>query len=323
MRRIGKTLGRVLLALVALAAAAWAFGPRSMAPTTLTARDVGADLDAWVATRNATPGIRAGDGDVLTWAAAPGQRTDWAVVYLHGFSASPEEIRPVPDDVARALNANLYIPRLTGHGLDSAAMATATAQDWLDDTATALAVGRQLGDRVLVIGTSTGATLATIALADPAQAKGVAGAVLISPNYGVAGTGGILLDLPWVGTWGPWVAGQTQSFTPLNDGQAAHWTTSYPTAAVLPLAALVRTARAIDHARITTPALFVFAETDRVVDPARTAPVIAAWGGPTEVQPWTPQAADDPMHHVIAGRVMSPDGTAAVVDRILGFVQGL
>ena len=49
----------------------------------------------------------------VVWAGERGARTDWAVVYLHGFSGSSEEIRPVPDEVAAALGANLFY---RGHG---------------------------------------------------------------------------------------------------------------------------------------------------------------------------------------------------------------
>jgi alpha-beta hydrolase superfamily lysophospholipase len=319
MRRVGL----VVLGLVAALGAVVAFGPRDMAPEAVPPVAAPADIAGDVATRNADPAIRPGDGDVLIWAGAEGARSDWAVVYLHGFSSSPAELRPVPQEVARALGANLYIPRMTGHGMDGAALGAATAEDWLADTARALAVGRALGDRVLVIATSNGGALATIALADPAHAAGVAGVVLVAPNYGVAGMGGVILDLPWVETWGPVVAGQERSFVPVNAGHAAHWTTRYPTRAVLPVAAVARTARALDHGRIAVPALFVYAEDDVVVDAARIPPVIAAWGGPVEAEVVAVPAGDDPMRHVIGGEILSPVGTPAMVARILAFAGAL
>lgn len=318
-----RSLGRILLVLGLALVAAWAFGPRVMAPDMVPAVAAPADLAADVAARNADPTIRPGDGDVLAWAGAPGARTDWAVIYLHGFSSSPAELYPVPQQVAAALGANLYIPRMTGHGQDGAALAGATDADWLADTARALAIGRGLGDRVLLIATSTGATLATIALADPAQAKGVAGVVMLAPNYGLAGLGGFILDLPWVGTWGPVVAGQERSFEPLNAGQAAHWTTSYPTRALLPVAALARTARGIDHGRIAVPALFLHAADDQLVNVARIPPVVAAWGGPAASEVVAVPDGDDPRRHILAGEILSPGATPGVIARILAFAATL
>jgi len=42
-------------------------------------------------------------------------RTPWAVVTLHGFSATRQETAPLAETVASLLNANLYEVRLTGH----------------------------------------------------------------------------------------------------------------------------------------------------------------------------------------------------------------
>ena len=75
------------------------------------------DLVAWLSEREAkVPALREGAAKRIVWAETPGDQTDWAVIYLHGFSASAEEIRPVPDRVAAALGANLYFTRMTGHG---------------------------------------------------------------------------------------------------------------------------------------------------------------------------------------------------------------
>ncbi len=41
-----------------------------------------------------------------------------------------------------------------------------------------------------------------------------------------------------------------------------NWTTSYPTTALFPMAALMREARATDFAQATVPALFLFSDGD-------------------------------------------------------------
>ncbi|WP_112308756.1 hypothetical protein [Pseudogemmobacter bohemicus] len=52
--------------------------------------------------------IRPGAAKRLLWAGEKGRKTPLAIVYVHGFTASAEEIRPVPDEVARAPGANLF-----------------------------------------------------------------------------------------------------------------------------------------------------------------------------------------------------------------------
>jgi alpha-beta hydrolase superfamily lysophospholipase len=325
MRAFGRFLGRALLALVVLAGGLWlGFAPRPADLSAPVPADLPADLDAHLAAANAAvPDLRPGAEERIVWAGAAGARTPLAVVYLHGYSAGPEEIRPVPDEVAGALGANLLFIRLAGHGRPGAAMAEARAEHWVADTARAMALARRLGERVVIIGTSTGGTLAALAAVDPALSEGLAGVALISPNFAINSPAAAILDLPLAEHWGPLVAGATRSFTPANAGQAAHWTTEYPTAALFPLAALLRATRGVDFAAARTPALFVYARADRVVDPAATDAVRAAWGGPVTWQDWAPLPGDDPNAHVIAGAILSPGGTAPMVRLITDWARGL
>ena len=181
MRSFGKFLGRVLAALIVVAAlltaTVWLWPAE--APLRLAAYDATLpdDLDAHLAAREAvfddlTPGTQ----KRIVWAGTPGEKTPLALIYLHGFSSTSEEVRPVPDRVAAALGANLYFARLAGHGRTGTALAGATAEDWLTDLAEALAIGTRIGERVILLGTSTGATLATIGLGDPSIAAALPGA---------------------------------------------------------------------------------------------------------------------------------------------------
>lgn len=287
-----------------------------------------AALEAWLAAREAAvPNLRPDAEKLIVWADGPGVRTDWAVVYLHGFSASREEIRPVPDRVAAALGANLFYTRLTGHGRDGPAMAEGSVEAWVTDTAEALAVGQALGDRVLVIGTSTGGTLAVLAAHDTDLAAGVAGVVLVSPNFRVAGWAGRLIEWPGVRSWGPMVVGAERGFTPRTPDHGRYWTTRYPTVALASLGALTHAVRGLDPGTAQVPALFVLSDRDRIVDAHAAVQQAAGWGRDTgvraELMSVSPEPGDDSAGHVVAGDVLSPGGTAPLVARILGWVSGL
>jgi hypothetical protein len=52
----------------------------------------------------------------VVWYQQPGMRTDYAVVNLHGFSATRQETAPLAERVAAQLGANLFETRLSGHG---------------------------------------------------------------------------------------------------------------------------------------------------------------------------------------------------------------
>ena len=325
MRSFGKWLGRVLLVIIVAGAALWFLAPRETLDPRVTfdATALPEDLDAWLATREAVfTDITPGAQKQIVWAGAKGAKTPLAVIYLHGFSATLEEVRPLPDEVAKALGANLYFARLAGHGRPGDALGQVVAEDWITDLDEALAIGHRLGDRVLV--TSTSGTLATLAALDPARAGGLAGVVLISPNYRLQSrlAQGIL-DAPFVQLWGPLVAGPERSFVPVNAEHAKWWTTRYPTAALFPMATLMRHVRSLDPRGATVPALFLTSPEDRVVDPATTAAIAAAWGADKVAEQVALTAADDPWGHVLAGRVLSPGQTAPMVALILTWVRGL
>ncbi|TFL16233.1 alpha/beta hydrolase [Jannaschia formosa] len=285
------------------------------------------DLDRWFADREArVPDLRPDAAKRILWAGPPGQRTPLAIVYLHGFSADLWETRPVADRVAEATGANLFYQRLAGHGRNGAAMAEPDAGDWLEDVAEAMEVGRRLGDRVVVIGTSTGGTLAAVLAADPAlaaQREGLAGIVLISPNFRVANPAAALLSWPAARWWVPLVAGPERAFQPLNERHARHWTTRYPTVATLPMQALIDHAEGLDWGATRTPALFVFSPRDRVVAPEAIEDVLAAWGGPVTVERVAPSPGDDPNEHVLAGDILSPGRTEEMIALLTGWIAGL
>ncbi len=326
MRQFGKLLGRLLAFLIVTIGAIYLFAPLEAVDREISFDEnvIGGDPDAWLAQHEVSfPDIRPGTEKRIIWAGAKGQKTPLAVVYVHGFSATSEEVRPVPDLVATAMGANLYFTRLAGHGRTGDAMAEPAAGDWIEDMAEAMAIGRRIGDRVLVISTSTGATLAAIAATDPQLSNGVAGVVMISPNFGLRSVAGRILDLPLARWWGPLVAGARRSFTPTNEQHARFWTTDYPTVALFPMAALVREARSQEYSAAKAPALFIYSDADQVIDPFAIAAVRDAWGGAVTEVLRVMGPGDDPYSHVIAGDILSPGQTQDVAAGIVAWAKDL
>ena len=115
---------------------------------------------------------------------APYARRPLAVVYLHGFTASQAEGDPAHRSIADACGAHLYLNRLSDHGSDAPdAMAGATPERWLAEARQALEVGLRLGERVLLVGTSMGASLALDLAASHPEA--IVGIVAWSPGIRV------------------------------------------------------------------------------------------------------------------------------------------
>lgn len=332
MRSLGKWLGRALLAVAVLAFALWVW-PRevAVAPPAFDAAALPEDLDGWLSQRESVfADIVPGTQKRIVWAGATGERTPLALVYVHGFSATSEEIRPVPDKVAAALGANLYFTRLAGHGRGGAAMAQASAADWMVDLAEALAIGARIGNRVVVIGTSTGAAVTLAGLGTPAlrvampAAEKVAGVVFVSPNFRLASAlNNIILDLPGAPAFVPLLIGAERAWTPRNEAHGRYWATRYPTAALFPMAHVMRAARAADPGAVKVPLLLLTSPDDVVVSPAAAEAVAARWGGPVSRESWPWREGMDEEAHVIAGDIRSPGMTQAAADRIIAWAGGL
>jgi pimeloyl-ACP methyl ester carboxylesterase len=326
---MGKRMGRIivilLLLIVIAGGALYISGPRVPTDTSITfdPGQIGADPTAYLETReSAVAGIRPGLAKEIVWAYPQSRaKTPLSIVYVHGFSASKGEIRPVPDKVAAALGANLFFTRLTGHGQDNDAMATASVNAWVNDTAEALAIGRAIGEKVIVIATSTGASLAAWAVAQPDLAKDVAAVVLVSPNFGVQAKGAGLLTGPWGGELAELMIGKERGFEPANDLQRQLWTYRYPTRATLPMAATVALASGQSYDKVSTPALFIVSDGDKVIQPEAAKAVAARWGAPHELM-----AVDnpgDPSSHVLAGDALSPAMTEPTVQKIVEWIRTL
>jgi hypothetical protein len=146
----------------------------------------------------------------------------------------PKKSGNLPDKVAAAFGANLYFAGLCGHGANIRAMSEASVSAWLDDLAESLAVGEALGERVVMIGMSTGASLVTAALGDASFRSRIAARVFLSPSYGISRPDASLLTLPSSSLLARLLLSRTYSFLQANAEHAAHWTTSYPSSALYP-----------------------------------------------------------------------------------------
>lgn len=326
MSRLAKFILGIFIVLALLAAALWLFGPYEdgKLETSFDSRAIDGGVDEYFASAESvfddiTPGVQ----KQVIWADGPDQKTPWAVLYVHGFSATAQEIRPVPDRVAEALGANLVLTRLRGHGRSADALAEGSVPGWMHDMAEGLAVARAVGDRVLVIATSTGGTLATAAAAQPVLMEQVSGIVMVSPNFAINSDLAGLLTWPGARHWLPKLAGERRSFEPRTPEQATYWTTEYPSVATLPVGVLIDAVERLDLGEVTVPALFWFSDNDTVVRPAATRAIAARWGGPVTIVNPALGPRDDPSAHVIAGDILSPEQTAPTVSGIVDWTKGL
>lgn len=285
---------------------------------------VGEDVDAYLAAAEAdVPNLRPGAQKAVVWA-DPALRapTPWSIVYLHGFSADRHEVEPLVGDLATTLGANVFFTRLTGHGRDAAAMGEASVDDWLRDAAEAVEVGSAIGERVLLVGTSTGGTLALWVAARPDLSDDLGALVLLSPNFRPRDGKARILLWPWGGLIARLVEGPERCFETHGDAHARHWTECYPTSSLLPMMALAEAVRDSPLEDIHTPTLVIYVPDDQVVDPREIELGYARLGADVKVL-HAVEAPGDPERHVPAGAALSPGSTEEVRRAIEAFLESL
>jgi pimeloyl-ACP methyl ester carboxylesterase len=170
----------------------------------------------------------------IVWAdSAKKEKTPYSIVYIHGFGASWAEGEPVHRDLAKRYGANLYLARMHDAGInDPDAFDDLTPENFMQEAKRALAVGKVLGDSVIVIGTSAGGLLTVYLASTNPEIKGV---VLYSPCMAVASPALKLVTGPWGRKILYTVMGERR--TPVdNDPELSnYWLQSYRTNGLLTL----------------------------------------------------------------------------------------
>jgi len=195
------SIRKVLLAVVGLLVIIYCIGPQPATPEYTKTLPVVPDnpmaLEQYIAQQEAAHRIKPNNAAQIVWVNdSVKQPTEYAIVYLHGFSASQEEGNPTHRNIAKTFGCNLYLARLAEHGIDTTEqLMQLTPEKYWASAVEALAIGKKIGKKVILMGTSTGGTQALqLAAAFP---DAVAGLVLYSPNIAINDPNAWLLNNPW------------------------------------------------------------------------------------------------------------------------------
>lgn len=156
-----------------------------------------AGFETYLATKNSALKLKPDNESRIIWANdSLKAKTEYCLLYLHGFSASWYEGEPVHRDFARRYGMNLYIPLLASHGIDTTEALIDMTPDRLYESAKeALVAAQVLGQKVILMSTSTGGTLSLKLAAEFPEL--MAGLILLSPNVAINNSAAFLLSKPW------------------------------------------------------------------------------------------------------------------------------
>jgi len=256
MKNKGLLITSAILLVLAMAVMV---GPRKSKPVlnkelpviTLTSSQVGQYVNSKEA---AVPNIRPGNASQVVYVNdATREQTDYCLLYLHGFSASPEEGNPSHVNLGKTFGMNTYIPRLAEHGLITPDPLLNMTPDNLWNTAKeSLVLAKALGKKVILMGTSTGGTLALQMAAD--YPNDVVAIILYSPNVKMANKASWLLARPFGLQIGRMVMGGKYRVLEKDPKTDPYWYNMYRVEATVYLQQLVeKTMKAKVFKKITQP----------------------------------------------------------------------
>jgi esterase/lipase len=284
------------------------------------------NLEAWLAQKESqNPDIKPNNAAEIIFFDSLPQKTKISVVYLHGFSASAGEGMPGHIEIAKALKANLYLPRLYEHGLDKEdPLLDFTAEKFLDSAREAIAIAAQLGEQIVVLGTSTGGTLA-LQLADHPQIVALG---LYSPNVAVYDSRVALLSKPWGVQLAKLISkGNFHTMDKITEEKKKYWTTTYRVESGPHLQKLIDvTMRPKTFQKVKVPVFMGYyykndSLQDQVVSVSAMKSMFAQLGTPEQNK--RQQAFPDAGDHVIIGAITNPNYQEVVAASIDFFTEKL
>lgn len=304
-----KKLKRFVLLLLLVLAAAYFMGPKPPKPELnldLPSLPAGINtLESYIDSREADFQVRPDNETQIFWANdSVKERTDFCLLYLHGFSASWYEGYPAHVEFARHFGMNLYIPRLASHGLETEdALIDMTPDNLWESAKEALMIARNLGKHVVVMGTSTGGTLGLQLAADFPEY--VDALILYSPNIRINNNTAFLLSKPWGLQIGRKVTGGNYRITnsDFDSKECQYWYCKYRMEAVVYLQQLVdATMKKETYERVTAPVLlgYYYKDKNHQDETVKVAPMLKMFdqlgtSGEQKVKVAFPEAGD----HVI------------------------
>ena len=215
-------------------------------------------LEKYIADHEAVHNIKPDNEARIVWNDSSRQKTPYAVVYLHGFSASQAEGDPVHRRFAKEFGCNMYLSRLSDHGIDTTeALLQFTADRAWESAKEALAIGKKIGEKVILLSTSTGGTLALKLAAE--YPEDVFALINLSPNIAINDGAAFILNDPWGLQIARMVVGGKSRVTDANDEHAKYWNKTYRIESLTELEELLETTMTEDiFQKVTQPSLTLY-----------------------------------------------------------------
>ena len=267
-------------------------------------------LEKYIAANEATHKLKPDNEARVVWFNdSTKEKTEYAVVYLHGFSASQEEGDPVHREFAKKFGCNLYLARLAEHGVDTTnPLANYTAEKSWRSAVEAYAIGKQLGRKIILMSTSTGGTLA---LKLCGEFPDIVANIMMSPNIAINDPNAWLLNNHWGLQIAHLIVGKQRTVEDTTALYAKYWNNRYSTSSLVQLEELLEsTMKESTFKKVSQPTLMLYYFKDKdhqdpVVKVSAMKRMFAQLGTPDSLKRELPLPNTE--NHVLASPIKSKD----------------
>ncbi|MUP45484.1 alpha/beta hydrolase [Gramella sp. BOM4] len=281
-------------------------------------------LESYIDKQEQAKPVREDNEARIMWFQEKPVKTEFSIVYLHGFAGSYMDGYPVNKIVADTLKANLYLSRWAGHGLRAPhSLNSFSPEEAWESAKEALMIGNRIGEKTIILSTSTGGTLATkLAAAYPDMVHAL---INLSPNFEDDQPGTFVLNSPWGYDIARIVSfGENKKIDHEQEIATQYWDTIYPSRALVDLQLLVdSTMRPAVFEKVECPVLTLyyhenFLEEDQHVEVSVYDEYHRQFSTPDSLN--VLKALDTPGTHFIGSDIKSKD-TEVVVKAIVQFLS--
>jgi esterase/lipase len=159
--------------------------------------------------------------------------------------------------IAKRYGCNLYLARLDYHGRSEVdELKFMTPEGLYNSAKQAIAIGKKIGEEVIVVSTSTGGTLAILYAAYHDDLKGI---INYSPNIRIKQKGSFILDKPWGLQLARIIYNGKFKIDNCDDYDEKYWNCKTRVEALSELEALVENAMKVEtFSRVKTPSMTAY-----------------------------------------------------------------
>ena len=269
------------------------------------------DTKEYVSQQNNEQPLRPGnEAEIVFFNDSLKNQTEYVLVYIHGFGASEMEGDPIHREFAKRYGMNLYLHRVADHGLNvEQPLIDLTADKMMRSAEEALAIGKELGKKVILMSCSTGGTLSIpLAAKFPTDVEAL---ILFSPNVDIFDPNSKWLARPWGLKIARFIMGsENREWNPGTEAQK-YWYAKYRLEGLVALKSLINQTMIDENfAKVKQPVLMMYyykneEEQDKIVSVKRMREMFGKLGTPEKLKRNIP--LPNAGHHIISSSLFSTD----------------